>query len=348
MDANLVKQYRTGLETHLSLREENQHVIDLGKVMLHEPVSVSVDGNEDFSDDAKEALKSGFIKLGTGTLSASKWVGGQVLSLFTRGITEAGSQLMRAFESNAGLIRKIRSTATEPSYSFNLSVGQLGNLTSTGHWKDFEDDMDTLLSTLESTWKHGKDVQEYLNKQLVCVRKLKGVKNNNDILKIVDEFEALTYPKWNLPERNGNTMLLSDVLPEGKVFKCNYDADSGKVEYSMSGDKPAGESSDVDLSKAEIGNILSKLDKINGLHKAIKQVYDSYLSFIKDWGSMVKSVDTGLDATEGLSGHIKGEAEKLLNGDAKALAFYSGFCPRVVNYTDKYIHGVLGVLAKVI
>ncbi|EBV8434215.1 hypothetical protein AVA65_08190 [Salmonella enterica subsp. enterica serovar Minnesota] len=343
---NLLMSYRAGLEEHLSLRESHQQLMELGKILDMDLDTVS--GNEEFADDAKAALKSGFISLGGGVLSASKWVGGQALNLFTKGISSAGTQLMKVFENNEGLIRKIRSAASEPSYSFTLSVAQLGNLTSTGHWKDFEHDMDTLLHTLESTWKHSKDVQEYLNKQLICARKLKGVKANDAVLKVMDEFEAITYPKWNLPERNGNTMLLSDVLPEGKVFKCNYDADAGKVEYSMSGDKPAGESSDVELSKSEIGAILSKLDKINGLHKAMKQAYDSYLSFIKDWGSMVKTVDTALSETEGLSGHVVGEAEKLLGGDAKALAFYSGFCPRVVNYTDKYIHGVLGVLAKVI
>ena len=346
MSTSLVKLSRNGLEAHLLLREEHQQMVDLGKLMIASPIVVT--GTEDYSDDAKEALKSGFISLGGGLLSASKWIGGHTLSLFTKGIDAAGTQLMKTFESNEGLIRQIRKSATESSYSFDFTVAQLGNLTSTGHWKDFDHDMDVLLSTLESTWKHAKDVQEYLNKQLVCLRKLKGVKNNNDILKLVDEFDAITYPKWTLPERNGNTMLLSDVLPEGKVFKCNYDAATGKVEYSMSGDKPAGESNAVDLSKADIGTILNKLDKINGLHKAIKQVYDDYLDFIKGWGEMVKTTDSGLGEIEGLSGQVKGEAEKLLGGDAKALAFYSGFCPRVVNYTDKYIHGVLGVLAKVI
>lgn len=346
MTPSVLMSYRAGLEEHISLRESHQQLIELGKILDMDLSAVS--GNEEFADDAKEALKSGFISLGQGVLSASKWVGGQALDLFTKSISSAGSQLMKVFESNEGLIRKIRNAASEPSYSFTLSVAQVGNLTSTGHWKDFEHDMDTLLATLESTWKHSKDVNEYLNKQLVCARKLKGAKSNDALLKVMDEFDDITYPKWNLPERNGNTMLLSDVLPEGKVFKCNYDADAGKVEYSMSGDKPAGESSDVELSKSELGTILSKLDKVNALHKAMKQAYDSYLSFIKDWGSMVKSVDSGLGEAEGLSGHVVGEAEKLLGGDAKALSFYSGFCPRVVNYTDKYIHGVLGVLAKVI
>lgn len=346
MSLNLLMEYRAGLENHLDLREAHQQLMDLGNILDMDLSSVS--GNEDFSDTAKEALKSGFISLGGGVLSASKWVGGQALDLFTKGISSAGSQLMKVFESNEGLIRRIRNASKEESYSFSFSVAQLGNLTSTGHWKDFERDLDILLHTLESTWKHSKDVQEYLNKQLVVARKFKGAKTNDAVLKIVDEFHDITYPKWALPERNGNTMLLSDVLPGGKVFKFESHADAGKVEYSMSGDKPAGESSDVDLSKSEINAILSKLDKVNALHKAMKQAYDSYLSFIKDWGSMVKAVDTSLGESEQLSGHVVGEAEKLLGGSATALAFYSGFCPRVVNYTDKYIHGVLGVLAKVI
>jgi hypothetical protein len=92
--------------------------------------------------------------------------------------------------------------------------------------------------------------------------------------------------------------------------------------------------------------VLNKLDKVNSLHQRVKDAYDGYLAFLKSWAEMVKVVDEALGKLEfKVSKSALKEAEKLLEGNHGALAFYSGFTPRVVGYTDRYIHGVLGVFA---
>jgi hypothetical protein len=58
---------------------------------------------------------------------------------------------------------------------------------------------------------------------------------------------------------------------------------------------------------------------------------------------MVKTVESNMSKLERVSKSAQNDAEKLLGGEPAALAFYSGFTPRVISYTDRYIHGVLGV-----
>jgi hypothetical protein len=99
------------------------------------------------------------------------------------------------------------------------------------------------------------------------------------------------------------------------------------------------------LDKSAVSNILSKLAKINAMHTRLKDAYDGYLSFLRSWSDMVKSVEPSLSKLDKVSRTAISQAEKILAGDTQALAFYSGFTPRVVSYTDRYIHGVLGVFA---
>jgi hypothetical protein len=204
-------------------------------------------------------------------------------------------------------------------------------------------DMDVLLKALDSLDKHSKDLLSYLDKQLFVARKLKGVKSAQDIFAVVEEFQGLKYPMFHLPHSKAGSEF-SDELPGGKVWEFAYN--EGKhPKYLIGGDAPAEAGSSVTLSKSEVSALLSKLDKVNSMHKRLKESYDRYLSFIKAWSDMVKAVDTNLSKLDKVSSSASAEGEKILAGEANALAFYSGFTPRVVSYTDRYIHGVLGIFA---
>lgn len=338
MNFSAHRLYQNCLENHLSTLDVQRDMERAGNELLALPhrIKLAVDGNEDFTENLKE--------LGSGLLSASKWVGGKTIDLFGKALGAAGSGLYRAFSDNDTLIRKLTQNFSKiEDHELNLSKTTIALITANGDIGHISHDMDTLLSTLDSLDKHSKDILSYLDKQLIVARKLKGVSTAENIFAIVEEFEAVKYPAFKLSHSKG-TSTYSDTLPGGKVWECVY-GDGKSPKYVIGGDSPAESGSTVTLSKSEVSALLNKLDKINSMHKRLKASYDSYLSFIKSWGEMVKSVDANLSKLDKVSSSAMGEAEKLLGGEANALAFYSGFTPRVVSYTDRYIHGVLGVFA---
>jgi len=295
-------------------------------------------GNEDFA----ESMKS----LGSGALSVAKWAGGHTLDLLDKGIKTAGAQLTKTFDSNKSLIGKIpNAMKDDENHAFTFSGPLVGALTSTGQWSDFGSDLDELIKTLEGFQKHAHDVKDHLSRELVVARKLKSVKTTNDVMNVVREFEGLHYPEYKLPHKNGEWMV-SEVLPGGRVIKCKFK--DNDVVYSMSGDKPAGESHTLEASKSDLQSVLAKVAKLNDLHLQVKGSYADYLDFVKSWSSVVEEASKGLSETTNVGSQIISEAESILKGNAHALAFYSGFTPRVVSYVDKYIQDVLGVLSKVI
>jgi hypothetical protein len=325
----------TGMEQHLQLSQSLRDVIELGSLMALDVDSVK--GQEAFMDSLQN--------LGSGLLSVTKWVGGKALSGLTTGFKAAGSQLSKTFDDNKTLIRKVISSASDKEeHSIELSAAQVALITSQGDHDHIGHDMDVLLSQLEILDKHSKEVLDHLDAQLIAVRKLKDAKHTDDVFAVIDAMEKLKYPAFKLP-RNQSGAQHSAVLPGGKEWTFN-DPDGYSPKYSMSGDSPAGEGGNLSLSKSQIAEVLNKLDKVNSLHQRVKDAYDGYLAFLKSWAEMVKVVDEALGKLEfKVSKSALKEAEKLLEGNHGALAFYSGFTPRVVGYTDRYIHGVLGVFA---
>ena len=330
--------YRGLLDNHLDMIDD-QHVLTLAGCQLSKTphrMQIAVEGNEDFMENVKE--------LGSGMFEVSKWVGGKTIDLFGKALGAAGSGLYRAFSDNDTLIRKLTQNFSKiEDHELNLSKTTIALITANGDIGHIGHDMDTLLSSLDILDKHSKEILSYLDKQLIVARKLKGASSSENIFAIVEEFEAVKYPAFKLPHSKG-TSTYSDILPGGKVWECVY-GDGKSPKYVIGGDAPAEAGSSVTLSKSEVNALLNKLDKINSMHKRLKTSYDSYLSFIKSWGEMVKTVDANLSKLDKVSSSAMAEGEKLLGGEANALAFYSGFTPRVVSYTDRYIHGVLGVFA---
>lgn len=313
-------------EQHINLLRANQDVSDLGRLMGTDVYSVA--GNEAFADSMSQ--------LGSGLLSVTKWVGGKTLSALTSGIKAAGNQLSKTFDDNKSYIKRlIVDTSKADEHTLKLTAAQVALITCKGDPDNISRDMDVLIKNLEALDKHTKAVQDHLDAQLIAVKKLKDAKHTDDVFKVIDAVSKLKYPAF----------AASDVLPGGKEWTFS-DADGSSPKYSMSGDSPAGEGASLSFSKSSAAELLNKLDKVNSLHQRVKAAYEGYLSFIKSWSDMVKGVDETLTSLEyRVSKSALKEAEKLLEGNHGALAFYSGFTPRVVGYTDRYIHGVLGVFA---
>lgn len=322
--SQIQKDLTSALEQHIRLLQANNDVMSLGKLMASNPHSVA--GNEAFADSMQE--------LGSGLLSISMWVGGKALNAFSSGIQAAGKQLSKSFDDNKSYIRRLLSSKLE-EHELKLTATQVAMITCKGNSSNISSDMDTLIKNLELLDKHSKAVLDHLDAQLIAVKKLKDAKHTDDVFAVIDAVGKLKYPAFSA----------SGPLPGGKEWTF-ADADGNSPKYSMSGDTPAGEGANLQLSKSSASELLNKLDKVNSLHQRVQSAYEGYLAFIKSWSEMVKGVDENLTALEyRVSKSALKEAEKLLEGNRGALAFYSGFTPRVVGYTDRYIHGVLGVFA---
>lgn len=334
--SELKRLYIQGMEHHAELVEYNTTMSLLSDRLLND----RYDGNEAVPA-ALATLGEGFLNLGSGVLSVAGWVGGKAVSGLGLAVGGVGNLLSHAFSSNDVLIKKILQQFSRSDESeISLSASKVALLTSDGDLDTFERDMDALLANLTLIDKHGKDLIAFLDKRMGILRELKSVKTTEDVFKVIDKYGAVEYPALAL-KHNRDKEHWSDQLPNGKVFAFQ----EGTNKYLMSGDSPEGSASSLTLSKSEVSNLLNKLDKVNGMHKRFKSNYDSYLTFIRSWAEMVKTVEGNLGGLDKVSKSALGEAEKFLGGDPDVLAFYSGFTPRVVSYTDRYIHGVLGVFA---
>ena len=326
--------YIEGLEAHQELREAVQGIIALGGMLGTE--SPRIEGCESLADSMRD--------LGNGMFSVSKWVGGKTIGVFSSVLSAAGTALMRSFSDNETLIKRLLQQADKSDdKEFTLSKEALVGITAEGDIDSISKDMDTFIHSLDILDKHSKDLLSYLDKQLLIVRKLKSVRDTGGIFSVVEEFGGLVYPAFKLQNHRGDTYT-SDTLPGGKTWTFEH-GDVKSPKYLMDGDTPAGGGSSVTFSKSEISALLTKLDKVNSMHKRLKQSYDSYLTYLKSWSETVRNVDANLNKLEEVSAGAMREAEKILVGDTTTLAFYSGFTPRVVSSTDRYIHGVLGVFA---
>lgn len=323
------------LEQHLELSRSNDALGRLGRSLI------AVAGNEDFQNVKDNAINA-MSAVGRGLFAAGKWVGGNTLDLALKGFTAAGNQLAKSFSENGTLIKNVlKDVAKTSDKDLKIAAPKAALITVSGDAGQILHDMETLVKTLELWVSHNKDVMDYLDKELITLKKLKSAKKAEQIHAIIEEFEGLKYPAFKLGNSMGKAVK-SDTLPGGRTFIFS---DEGTPKYSMGGDAPSGEAKTISMSQGEISDIMNKLDKVNDLLLKVKESYDGYTAFIKSWADMVKGVDGNLSQLDKVSKTILGECEKLMSGNQGALAFYSGFTPRVVGYVDKYIHGVLGVFA---
>lgn len=327
--------YIAGMETHSELVSYMTATNNISNKAL-----TAIEGTEDFKE-VLSALGDGMSSLGGGVLSTAGWVGGKAVTALGAALGGAGNLLSRAFSDNDVLIKKIlQHFAKSEEHEIKFSAAKVTALTSTGDIDTFEKDLDKLLANLTLVDQHSKDLVDYLDKQMNILRGLKSVKTTEDVFGLLDKYEEVKYPVLSLANKDGGDHY-SEKLPNGKVI--GYQEKTNK--YLMSGDSPEGSASELTMSKSEVSNILTKLNKVNGMHKRFKSNYESYMSFVRSWSEMVKTVESNLSQLDKVSKSAIGEAEKLLGGNPNVLAFYSGFTPRVVSYTDRYIHGVLGVFA---
>lgn len=338
MSAGHKGSYVACLEQHHTLVQYQRELIELGVIMRSNKAPM-VAGNEELKEMALDTL----VSVGRGLFSVTKWVGGKAIDGFLKGITMASNQVSKSFNDNQSLIKNVLKDVNKVAdQEIKIAANKVGLITSGGNPHEIQHDMDTLIKVLEAFDKHSKELMAHLDKELVTLKKLKSVSKSEQVHSIIDEFTELKYPVFNPGEKSGDSYK-SDILPGGRVFV--FTEKGSTPTYTISGDSPEGQAATLTLTKSEISDILNKLEKVNALHERVKESYDNYLGFIRSWAEMVKGVDANLSKLNQVSKTVIGEAEKLMAGNTGALAFYSGFVPRVVGYTDKYIHGVLGVFA---
>lgn len=324
-----------GLENHNELVE---FTTELQKLSVH--VNNAITGTEGYQE-VLGTLGHGMGSLGSGLLTTVGWVGGKTVGIFANVLGGAGNLLSKAFSDNDVLIKKVVqqfSRAEEHEVSF--SKANVNLLTADGNLDDLNKDMDNLIHTLELIDKHSKELHTYLDARMGVLRGLRGIDNTEQVYALIDKHDAIKYPVLDFSHHMRDGAYQSDVLPGGKVLEFY---EPPQVKYLMNGDTPDGASANLSMSKSEVSALLTKLDKVNGMHKRFKAAYEDYLNFIKSWGDMVRSVEGNMSKLDKVSKSALKDAEKLLGGEPTALAFYSGFTPRVISYTDRYIHGVLGV-----
>ena len=333
------EEYAELLTQHTDMMQVQLDLVQIGQIMASD-TAPNVAGSEDLQEQALQGLTSA----GRGLFSVARWVGGKALNGFVTVITAAGNGLSNLFASNERLIGNVLSDVGKvDGKELAVPAKKIALITAKGDPDQIRHDLDTLITTLETFDKHSKDLLDHLDKELVTLKKLKSVKTSEQVHAIIDEFTGLHYPAMAFSNKSGDTVK-SDVLPGGRVLVFTH-KDGQVPTYGIAGEAAEGEGKTLTLSKSEISEILNKLQKVNALHERVKASYGNYLKFIKSWGDMVKGVDGNLSQADQVSKTVIGEAEKLMAGNMGALAFYSGFTPRVVGYADKYIHGVLGVFA---
>lgn len=325
--------YIQGMESHLELIEFNN-----GLAKLHVAVHEAVTGNEALPE-VLGTLAHGMGSLGSGVLTTVGWVGGKTVAAFANVLGGAGNLLSKAFSDNDVLIRKImQQFSRSDQHEIKLSKEKLKLITSDGHAQYISRDLDLLSGALEVLDKHAKAVLDHLDARMGVLREMRNAHNTEDVYRIIDKHNALKYPVLNFGSHHGSEYT-SDKLPGGKVMVF----DEANTKYLMNGDAPDGSPETIEMSKSDVSSLLTRLDKVNGMHKRFKANFADYLGFIKSWGDMVKAVESNMGKLDKVSKSALKDVERLLGGDPNALAFYSGFTPRVISYTDRYIHGVLGV-----
>ena len=325
--------YIQGMESHLELVEFNN---DLTK--LHVAVHNAVSGNEAYQE-VLGTLVNGMGSLGGGLLTTVGWIGGKTVTAFANVLGGAGNLLSKAFSDNDVLIRKImQQFSRSDTHELKISKDKLKLITSDGQAQHISRDLDLLSHTLEIVDKHAKAVLDHLDARMGVLREMRNAKTTEDVYKIIDKHDALKYPILDFGSGHGPEHT-SDKLPGGKVMVF----DETHTKYLMNGDTTDGSPETLEMSKSDVSSLLTRLDKVNGMHKRFKANFESYLRLIKSWGDMVKAVEPSMEKMDKVSKSALKDVERLLGGDSDALAFYSGFTPRVISYTDRYIHGVLGV-----
>lgn len=304
-----------------------------------------IEGNESFT----ETLKQLGSDVGTKLLKAGNWAGGQALTALKTGFSKVNKELNFCFASNQTLIKKLSTGIGKLSDIEELSITaeQVANITSDGNLNTLIKDRDELIDVCKVIKQHTEEVNVYLEKSLIIFKRLASVRNDGEALEIYNDFVSLQYPKLKLDYEKSNGMYATKELPAGKVITVTF-KEGGNVSYSMSGSKPSGTPSSLDMSKDEIKHFIDKLNPINELHKTLITANEYYLKFSANWASAVKSVSSHLDDTNSISSTVCKDLESIMHGNANCLAFYSGFTPRLSTYVNKYIRDVLNIMSKLI
>lgn len=311
-----------GLETHCILMDE-------------------IAGLESFAGDLGAKV--------TSLYSSAKFAAGETFKYLDNGFNKITRALFASYGNNKQslyvLKRDLSRNGMKEEFTFSSSLAS--QLTSTGQPADFIRDTSDLLKATESLKSHCTEVNGYLESLLAEIKKISSLKSNQAALDLIGKYESLSKPVWKLPNHPTASVSVSDVLPGGKVFKFEH-KDGNTVRYSMSGDKPSGETQQDPFNQSEYDQAIKNLASVNELISYLSRQMKIYLSVIKRWGDAVKSATAALDHESEISATVKRKLEHLMDGPEDYLLFYSGFLPKVVSYLNRVVQDSIGLSGKLI
>lgn len=287
--------------------------------------------------------------IGASLMNIASWAGGKTIPVIRESFGNANRTLTVNFGTNSMGINKIINDlkSKNPKADFDIPAATVASLTSTGKMSDFRGDLEDMKKTIDLVYNHTKDVDGYLRQRLAIMKELTGTLNNEKAANVLNKLNTLKKPQLRFPNHPSENTFVSEVLPGGKVLKFTATS-NGESEYSMSGDKPSGDISSNPYGSSEWSECLKRLLGINEANKSIIKINESYVKFINDWGTAVKSLSDSIEKQDGLSVSFKRDIERLMSGDKDYLLFYSGFLPRVISHVNAVIANTLKLVTKLI
>lgn len=319
------------MSKHDELVQANSLLIELDTI---------IDGQEGLLTDI-------FSSVGDHALVGAKIVGGAAVDGLVKLFRNANSSLARAFGSNQTVIDQVYKQMTTAEkegddIEVKLTPAFLAKITANGKQSDISDSINALHDTLKALDKHRLDVEAFYQKELSLFKDFRSIKDTESAISLIKKLDDLKYPVPNFKHKE-NSMLISDLLPGGKEFVFNTTNSS----YSVKNEDVTGENNDDTLSKADIVNILKRLEDLDAIFKVIHKANDNYVQYLGKFNTVVKEAFAHVDNLKGdISSSLVRDLLSRLEGNPHVFAFYTGFLPKVVNYVDGYVADVSGYFSK--
>lgn len=319
------------MSKHDELVQANSLLIELDTI---------IDGREGLLTDI-------FSSVGEHALTGAKLAGGAAMDGLVKLFRNANSSLARAFGSNKTIIDQVykqMNTAEKEGEEVDvkLTTSFLAKVTVDGKHDDIGNSINALHDALKALDKHRLDVETFYQKELSLFKDFRSIKDTESAITLIKKLDDLKYPTPDFKHKE-NSMLISDLLPGGKEFVFN----TTNSTYSLKSEDVKGENTDDTLSKADIVNILKRLEDLDAIFKVIHKANDNYMQYLGKFNTVVKEAFAHVDSLKGdISSSLIRDLLSRLEGNPHVFAFYTGFLPKVVNYVDGYVADVSGYFSK--
>lgn len=282
----------------------------------------------------EEGYKEIFSSVKETSLKGASFLAGKTTETFKNLFNKASRELITTLGSNRMKITQAekQAKAHHPALFFTNDI--LEKLSSTGKADDLVSDAENLNNALKSVKEHILEIQTLNEKKLGLLKKITGIKKTGDATSILQSLEELKFPAPKFPHKD-NVMLVTNILPRGKVFEYNTTTHN----HEIASKETESKSGDNALPSNDVNALLKEVEKLNEVHRVVAKANQDYLDYLKKFNIVIKESFEYLENSKDiLSASVKRDLMNRLEGDKNVFSFYTGFLPKVVNYVDEYIH----------